>query len=141
MKKLISLFLIIILYSNICLADDCSKPVLYLAKGTPADCNSYRFSLTKESQIRKDEQDYQLLKQEDQLKDDKINALQEELNNSQSIQKDQQNELNLWHTKAVDSTEKLISADNTKHTDEIIMFALGLLTAIGAGIAFHYAAK
>jgi hypothetical protein len=138
MKK-ISIFLLLV-YSNNIYAD-CQNPVSLINQGDSAKCSGYLFSFSKESEVRKNIQDYHLLQQQDSLKDKEIYDLKQEVNNLTDALNSSKIESEVWRSKAVDSTEKLVSANNDRSTKDLLLIGLGILTAVTAGLAVKYSSK
>ena len=93
MKKALSLFLSLIVYSQYTFAA-CDKPVSYITKGSRAECSGYLFSPELEQEVRGMAQNYEKLKvivlQQDELIQvlDKRVALQMSVNQNLRDQND-----------------------------------------------------
>lgn len=140
MKKLLSL----LLATSLALpaqATECSKPVTLLNEGTPAPCKGFLFSPEKESQIRLMDIDYNLMKQELELKDVKIKLLTKDIKDTEFIIKREQDQSELWRKRAEESTLLLTKKEDSQGRRDWVMLLLGVVITVGAGYAVGQASK
>lgn len=140
MKKLLSLLLATCLALP-AQATECSKPVTLLNEGTPAPCKGFLFSPEKESEIRLLNTDYNLMKQELELKDVKIKLLTQDIKDTEFIIKREQDQSELWRKRAEESTLLLTKKEDSQGRRDWFMLLLGVVITVGAGYAVGQASK
>lgn len=139
MKKLLSLILSLNL-SNVAFAL-CPKPVITLEQGVQAPCSGFLFSREKEQEVRLQLEDYNLIKEELELKNKKINLLLEDLKISDSILEKERSKTELWRSTAEKSVITLSKLEENSHNRDFMMLFLGVVLTVGAGYAVGQAGK
>jgi hypothetical protein len=128
MNKLISLLLS---FSLCCPSyGACDKPVTYLEQGQSTTCNGYLFTIEKEKEVRLKLMDYDLMSQELQLKNKKLDNILKELTITEEIADKERKKGELWRARAVDSTEKLVSTENGRGARDLLFFVGGMLSVL-----------
>jgi len=133
MKKLLSLLLASML--SLPANADCSKPVTTLEAGTPAPCRGFLFTPEKEHEVRLMGEDYDLTKQELDLKNKKIDLLIKSQADTDFIVKKEREQSELWRKAAEDSTLKLTEKENRQGYRDWLMILAGVALTVGAGYA------
>lgn len=131
LKSIIVYFLYTIILLNYTFAN-CDKPVTKLDKGQEAPCSGYIFSPDKELEVRTEVEENKLLKKEVELKDKKIERLEKLTFESDKIIELEQNKTELWKTKAEDTTKKLIEANNSNITKDVVLVLTGIGITAGS---------
>lgn len=133
MKQLLSLLLALML--SLPANADCSKPVTTLESGTPAPCRGFLFTPEKEHEVRLMGEDYDLTKQELDLKTKKIDLLIKSQSDTDFIIKKERDQSELWRKAAEDSTLKLTEKENRQGYRDWLMIFAGIALTVGAGYA------
>jgi hypothetical protein len=133
LKKLIIFKVVFLLTLN--LQANCLKPVTYLDKGKETPCEGFLFSREKEREVRLIAQNYELLKQEVENKDKKINLILKDLALTESIIIKEREKSELWRARAEQSTLALVKESDSRATRDWWMILLGVGLTVGAGWA------
>jgi hypothetical protein len=113
----------------------CQQPVFALTAGTPAPCTGFLFSPEKEQELRLEDQDYKLLKDESDLKDKQLQLYKGEVNDLQIAVSKEKDETKMWRDTADATEQKYITQQERAGFRDILFTVLGVLLTVGAGYA------
>lgn len=139
-RKVVSL-IICTLIINVQISLGCDNPVTHLKKGEPAPCTGYLFSPEKEQEVRITVQEYAIQKEELELKTKKINLLLDSNKYLEEISKKEAEKAELWRSRAIESTEKLVSVESNRGKRDWMFLIGGVILTIGSGYALGQAAN
>ncbi len=114
---------------------ECKNPVTALEQGAQAPCRGYLFTPEKEKELRLLNEDYKLLKDEVDYKNNKIKLLGENLRLSDDILQKERERTELWRVTAEKSTLQLVKANEGQGRRDLWMILLGVGITVGAGYA------
>jgi len=107
----------------------CGKPVTYLEEGAQTPCTGFLFTLDAEKEVRLNNYELGVQSNLVRLQTKQIALIQED---NQVLSQ----QVNLWRTRAEDSTKKLIESENSKTWEIFLYFMAGAVvtTAITYGV-------
>lgn len=119
----------------------CTTSVTLLSEGAPAPCRGFLFTPEKELELRIMSKDYDLLKQDLELKTKTIDRLAKINKNSEDIINLEASKAELWRVRAEDSTKKLVESESGRQQRDLLWMLAGVLLTVGAGYAVGQAGK
>jgi len=118
-------------FNTISYGETCAK-VSLLNKGDTAACKGFLFSLEKEQEVRRIHQEYFLLKEELSLQQQELQKYKELIQNVEILMEKEQKKTEVWRIRAEDLTEKYTKTIDSRTTNDILFFCLGIGLTIGS---------
>src|SRR5690606_4199718 len=118
-----------------------NKPVTTLEQGAPAPCRGYLFTPEKQKEVQLMNEDYNLVKEELELKNLKIKSYVQDQKDADFIIAKEREQSELWRKRAEESTLLLIKKEDSQGRRDWMMLLLGVVITVGAGYAVGQASK
>lgn len=142
MYKLITALLSsLIMFQGPASAALCPNPVTFLKKGDITACEGYLFSPEKELQVRLINEEFKLIKGQNEIKVKIIRALEKDVNTMEFILQKEQEKAELWRLAAENTTLKYIELEGNRTKRDLLFLGGGILLTVLSGWAIGQAAN
>lgn len=113
----------------------CNKPVTLLEETQPSPCKGYLFTPEAENSTFQEVESYHLLRQEMDIKNKQLDLYNIQATSLRGALDASEKQTEVWRNSAIDSTTKLVKADEGRATKDLLFIGLGVVLTLGTGWA------